>query len=533
MSERASQDDDELPSLLRRSTLNPTYRDYDHDIRFQNRNSEDVHRDALAAAQVEHDRVREIALKAYELNELRKDQLRLRQSAQREEERVRLETARALEEIRIREIENRAKRIPKPPPREPTPPPPSPPRSLPSKVTPPTSAQPPATVPQPEPQVKQQPPPEPVSREAPTQKPFLAAPQPPVQAPAPPVPKPQAAPVQPPTQIPPQIPTTSAPAQPHVLPGVERYIEIHKNLKQLRLFITNAGKHNVAFKKKTGEMRRAIRQSVGQLTEGKGANKQPLNKIVELLRQSLTTVQSPPADPSMVMLTKPEPSEGAKYNGDSMPALFIYLLNVFAKSVVAQFIDEAGVAPKAADPVGVVAVSVFSREEFYWRNTPLIDILIAKIRVVCPVLFGLRGSEKTEEGRARLGWRKEGGSWVTDQIHNTRMTGLGAGYAALCLRDFSKSKLQNPWPPTHYWQTVASIVSTPPDQASPTQYMVLKSLIENYEMKFLAFYGSAARAALRIALVEFPARAIEHNVAVSSLKVLGDKLNRDMGLQLQ
>ena len=39
------------------------------------------------------------------------------------------------------------------------------------------------------------------------------------------------------------------------------------------------GKQDVQFKKKMGEMRREIRKSVGQLTEGKGANKIPVSQI--------------------------------------------------------------------------------------------------------------------------------------------------------------------------------------------------------------------------------------------------------------
>ena len=257
-------------------------------------------------------------------------------------------------------------------------------------------------------------------------------------------------------------------------------------------------------------------------------------KILDTLKEALAAA-SPPMDPSIVIVSKPEPTEGAANNGDTLPILFIYLLNVFSKAIISQFIDEAGVAPKAADPIGVVAVSIFSNPAICWRGKSLIDILMAKMRVVCPVLFGIRGSEKTEEGRARLGWRKsEDGAWVIDQVHNTRMTGLGAGYAAVSLRDFSKSsKLQNPYPPVNYWMTVASILSTPPEQASSTQYMVLKALLENYEQRFMSFYGHAARAVLQVALVDFPARALENSVALSSLKVLADKLRKDVGLQLQ
>jgi nucleoporin GLE1 len=79
---------------------------------------------------------------------------------------------------------------------------------------------------------------------------------------------------------------------------------------------------------------------------------------------------------------------------------------------------------------------------------------------------------------------------------------------------------------------MASITSTPPNEASSTQYVVLKSMVENYEQRFLGFYGNAALAALRIALVDFPGRAVERSAASSALAVLADKLKRDKGLDL-
>lgn len=231
----------------------------------------------------------------------------------------------------------------------------------------------------------------------------------------------------------------------------------------------------------------------------------------------------------MFMLKKPQPVDGAIHNGDTLPSLYIYLLNIFAKAVVKQFASEA-----AADMYGVLVATIFANVELKWRDESMIDIMMAKMCHACPVLFGARGSEKTEQGRARLGWKREGGVWVTDQEHNTRMTGLGAGYAAISLRNFGRSKLKNPFPPYHYWQTLASIVSTPPDLASPTQYNVLKAMIDNFEARFLAFYGSAGRAALRAALIDFPAQALNSkDPAVMSLTVIADKLERDEGLVLR
>lgn len=52
-----------------------------------------------------------------------------------------------------------------------------------------------------------------------------------------------------------------------------RYLEIHRALKELRKFMTAQAKQNAQLKGAMGDMRREIRKSVGQLRDGKGANK--------------------------------------------------------------------------------------------------------------------------------------------------------------------------------------------------------------------------------------------------------------------
>lgn len=182
--------------------------------------------------------------------------------------------------------------------------------------------------------------------------------------------------------------------------------------------------------------------------------------------------------------------------------------------------------------MGVCIAAVFSDPAFAWRGASMIDILLAKFRIVCPVLWGYRGSEKTEQGRARIGWWKDNGRWVTEQVHFDRMTGLGAGFAAISLRNFASSKKQNPYPPRHYWAAMAKIVNTPSGEISNTQCVVLKAMIQNYEEKFIHAYGTAALAALRTALVEFPARAPVKSSAVNSLQVVHDLLRKSTGAAL-
>lgn len=65
---------------------------------------------------------------------------------------------------------------------------------------------------------------------------------------------------------------TAPPRHPRVHPSVDRYIEIHKELKQVRKAIKKLGDENAEMKKVIGDMRRTINRTVGQLTQG-GNNK--------------------------------------------------------------------------------------------------------------------------------------------------------------------------------------------------------------------------------------------------------------------
>lgn len=240
------------------------------------------------------------------------------------------------------------------------------------------------------------------------------------------------------------------------------------------------------------------------------------------------TIKQPSIDVALYLATPPFQAADTQVS-----ALLIYLLNIFAKTIVSQFIDEAGVKPQLADPVGIIASHIFAVEVFRWKDVSLIDILLAKYHVVCPVLFGIYGDERTTQGKQRLGWSREDGSgpFIPEQRHFERMTGLGAGYAAISLRNYEKAKARNPFPDYHYWQALARITKIPSDQITQTHFVVLKGMIQGYETKFLQFFGDAAVAALRIALIELPKRS-PSSVAAKALAGLVDVLKRDQKLTL-
>ena len=214
-------------------------------------------------------------------------------------------------------------------------------------------------------------------------------------------------------------------------------------------------------------------------------------------------------------------SNGASAQG---PALTIYLYNIFVKAIIAQFVTESSVRPSTAHPIGILGSSLFAARDIQWEGHSFIDVFLAKFHVVCPVVFGIYGSETSVHGKMRLGWLRTDGAFVPQQEHNTRMMGLGAGFAAMSLRNFDKARVtSSPLPPRHWWRAVADITNTPPTAVTATHFIVLKAMIEGNEGRILEFWGDIGARALRRALVQFPSQSeLKDNVAAKALRYLAD-----------
>jgi nucleoporin GLE1 len=248
------------------------------------RNNEDSHLDALAAAQVQHERVREAAIRVYELHELQEKRKRILEEQKKEEERLNAEAESAAEAHRLNEL--RAKSVPKPAPLpEPQP--------IPEKK-PETKPETKLEAPKPEP-AKSEPAKQPVpeSRPSPASSSF-----PPTQtngglfnvkpaetkAPAPvqQALTPAAATAAKANGVPPAA--TPKPQETNPIQNdsprkalADRYTQIHQELKKLRKHLTDEAKRPESpLKGKLGQARRDIRMAIGQLTGSKGANSQPV-----------------------------------------------------------------------------------------------------------------------------------------------------------------------------------------------------------------------------------------------------------------
>ncbi|KAG9955381.1 GLE1-domain-containing protein, partial [Aureobasidium melanogenum] len=295
-----------------------------------------------------------------------------------------------------------------------------------------------------------------------------------------------------------------------------QYLTIHKSLKEMRKKVDEQSK---APQWSISDHRRKINTVIGQFTPDKVKNRVALKRVLEILNDVLISRPEPTINVTPFLANPPDNSER------HMPLALVYLLNLISKLVINQFCSD-NIA--TIDALAIVLVTVFSKPEYLHNGTTsLIDILLAKYHVVCPVLFGIYGNEKTDEGKQRVGWW----DYVGLEDHKKRMAGLATGYGCLSLRDFSKSKSNNPFPPPNYWRALSYFANTPPAHLQPTHWLVLKGLVDTHIEKFLKFYGQAGLAALRKVLVELPKDAPD-NPAKDSVVVLPEMLRKTRCLTL-
>ncbi|KAJ9294299.1 hypothetical protein DTO271G3_6874 [Paecilomyces variotii] len=305
-----------------------------------------------------------------------------------------------------------------------------------------------------------------------------------------------------------------------------RYLELHQHLKKFRKWLRDEGKNNPVVKQNMGDMRRTIKKCVGQLREGKGANRTQIQEIRSVFEKA-AAISEPSVDVRQFFAFPPEHIANAE--DSKVPALLIYMFNILSKALISSLINEAGISPKYAEPIGIVAAQIFSTEAFVYKGCALVDILWAKYRVVCPALWAFYGDEKTVAGKVAIGWWRQepGGPFVDEQTHVDRMTGLGAGFAALTLRNFGKTPRKNPFPNTIFWHIMHKILTIPPEEIQETHLILLTAMLRSSADRIVGFFGHVGLALLRTAIVDLPSKVPKQSMALNGLKLLRELYLRE------
>jgi nucleoporin GLE1 len=338
----------------------------------------------------------------------------------------------------------------------------------------------------------------------------------------------QAAPAITATPVAPSTATPSASSQTSDVEQIHaKYLALHARMKKFRVEFQNEHKQKTSpLKGPVGDARREIRVRLGQITVERKDSVAAIKRLRENCFDIALNTRGPMIDirPYIVSHAIPPLANEAEA---AYPAFLLYIWICFEKSLLKQFEKEAANEDgRTIQEIGLIAASLLSDSKYMWKNTiPLSDIVVAKLNRICPPLFGIRGTMRTREGQARLGWMPIDKNAPTPESYSQRLRGMGAGYAAMSLR-ISKGKAPAV-PASEYWRAIVSICNTPSDELWPGHFALLMGLVRDYYKKFLDFYGVHARAVLRRAVIDLPARAPAHaKDAAGTVAVLAEGWKR-------
>jgi nucleoporin GLE1 len=303
------------------------------------------------------------------------------------------------------------------------------------------------------------------------------------------------------------IPSSSAQATPTDVNQIHaKYLALHSRMKEFRVAFANQHKQKTSpLKGPVGDTRRNIRLRLGQINTDRKDSVAAIKKLREDSFNIALSTPGPTVDIRPYLISQDIPPLANEAEAQ-YPAFLLYMWICFEKFVLKQFEKEAASTDgRTIQEIGLIAASLLADQRYMWKGIPLTDIVLAKLHRICPILFGIRGTMNTAEGRIRLGWLPIDKASPSEEQYGQRMRGLGAGYAALSLRSFNAKAPAVPM--SEYWRAIVSICNTPTDCLWPGHFAILYGLIRDYYKKFLTFYGAQARGVLRRATIDLPARA--------------------------
>ena len=295
-------------------------------------------------------------------------------------------------------------------------------------------------------------------------------------------------------------PASSQPSA-DILEVHKKYLTLHGAMKQFRKQFQDAHKDKSdPLKPFVGDIRRNMNKRMGQITVDVNDSRNAINMIRAECFQRAIDAGGPMMDIRPFLVSHQITNDvDAQY-----PQLLLYAWICFEKALISQWFNEA---PKEDGRIigqlSLIAASLYLDTNFMCNGAvPLTDTLLAKLHRICPVLFGIRGDLRAN--RAGLGLDRIHPNEADMNRYSQLMTGVGAGYAALTHKKFTKKPPAVPI--SEHWRAIVLICNTPTEALYPAHFLVLQGLLRDNVRKFLTTYGVAGQAVLRRATVNLPNR---------------------------
>ncbi|KAG0677898.1 hypothetical protein C6P42_000692 [Pichia californica] len=273
-----------------------------------------------------------------------------------------------------------------------------------------------------------------------------------------------------------------------------KYTQVIKNIESTVLEPMNQNKD---LKKLCGMHRRKINPKFGQLTNSQSQLTRITKEINELVLQT-------------------------KGNG----LVYKWILNFISDAIISQAETEVSVKPNSSIQLAKLTLNLlilFDELNYY---------LLAKFYTSCPYLMGYSCSQDTEEGRTRLGWKRDedNGKWENEVQYNERLSGISTLYSVITKLKlnssyigYNPSSTKHPLPISHSWIFLSRILDVPENQITETHYTIVGAWWDACAFEFLQAYGIQSRKLLKVVVNEWSSLGGKSSAGKVRLKLLGEE----------
>lgn len=260
------------------------------------------------------------------------------------------------------------------------------------------------------------------------------------------------------------------------------FLAYKQQIKEFKENIVEVVNKDKELKKNVGVVRRKINPKFGQLSN----SMRQLNQITTDIIQLMNTAQ-----------------------GHQLVQKFLF--NFIAKAIISQAETEIVVQPNAAVPLARLASNLV--QAFPDLNT----FLMARFVKKCPLVIGYTCSIDTEEGRLRMGWKrnKSSSKWEEPDKYDERVAGICSLFSVL-------TRLNNKlYPISMSWTFLARIANTPDNLITNVHFFCIANWWEACGKYFVNTYRSQAVKLLQLLVFELSAN--KKLPAATRLRILADE----------
>jgi nucleoporin GLE1 len=199
------------------------------------------------------------------------------------------------------------------------------------------------------------------------------------------------------------------------------------------------------------------------------------------------------------------------------PLVYQWLLNFFCKCIVSQAETETIVSPQSAVSIGMLAVLITA------MHPDTFEFMMARFVKKCPQIIGYSCSIDTEEGRKRMGYRRnEQGKWEEDTQYSERISGMTSVWAIMTSARLSGSRVQH-YPISLAWAFLARHVNRPVDQTRDADFAAVAAWWDMSAEKLITAYGRQGTKLLNLAWDDWTAAVANKRYPASvRLRLLGE-----------